>query len=686
MIGPAVLVVGLAGAALAALLAAAALRLRSLVSFLLAAALFLGGGLIGLAFALSAVSAFDRPGLLVGIALGLVGAGAVWHRSGRPATPPLRPALAAARDALREPLVAVLATTLALVYGYLAVVAFALPQPDWDALLYHLPRAALWLQGDAVGTIANAPDERLVAMPPGGEILVATTMGLARSDRWVALPQFAAVPIAMLGIVGLALRAGLGRRAALYGALLFASFPVIALQAPTALNDLVVVPPLLAAVYFALGPTRTEHALLALAVAVALVTKMTAILALPVLAVVVLVGAPARRWGSALAWGLLGCAAGSGWYVWNLVRTGSFDAGLGDTFEQVPDRSPVEVLERSLRHLTDFFELSGAVGRDRLWFPLVGAALLLVAARPWWRRERRLAATLTVAGALVAALPWLVDAVHHVLVHGFAKTLIVLGRSDLIGALPTEVSEETSPVFSWYGAAFAIAYAPCLLLCAVAVVRRARAAVVLALAAAPLAFVPVVALALTYDELRGRFFAFAVALAAASFGVLLRVRPLATAVTAAAVLTAGLSVVHDAARPLGVTLFEPLEWEAPWGDPRGEVFAAYARDAREDAMAFQELQRLPHDVTVALAVARDTFLYPAFAPRGGRRVVFVGPDGAVPDAAQWLVVGPGRSTPSCAATWPVTLERTSGWRILRHGERSCASEPPTVSREADSRQ
>ncbi len=94
------------------------------------------------------------------------------------------------------------------------------------------------------------------------------------------------------GVVGIAGRIGLSARSALLGGLLFASLPLVALQAPTAYNDLVVASFLVIAAYASIGRARSELVLLALAIGLALTTKFTGILALPVLALVAGGGEP----------------------------------------------------------------------------------------------------------------------------------------------------------------------------------------------------------------------------------------------------------------------------------------------------------------------------------------------------------------------------------------------------------
>ena len=135
-------------------------------------------------------------------------------------------------------------------------------------------------------------------------------------------------------------RIGLSARSALVGGLLFASLPLVALQAPTAYNDLVVASFLVIAAYASIGRGPSELVLLTLAIALALTTKFTGILALPVLALVAGAANPIRRWPALAGAGLAGIALGSPWYIVNRVETGQFDGALTDATAQVPRTNP----------------------------------------------------------------------------------------------------------------------------------------------------------------------------------------------------------------------------------------------------------------------------------------------------------------------------------------------------------
>ena len=356
-----------------------------------------------------------------------------------------------------------------------------------------------------------------------------------------------------LGIYGIAGRLGLRRSEALFGALAFLSVPVVILQSSSALNDLVVGSFLVAATYFLIGSSRAELALGAAALALALGTKFTAFVALPLLALVVLAGQPRQRWGGAALAGLVGTCAGSYWLVVNLVETGSVDAGAGDVLEQHPDRSPVPVLARSTRMLVDFADDLSA-GRDLRLYGITAVALaviVVVAARG--RRAAWVAAAGIVA---VGCVPFALAATRERLLQAHEKLWLTLGRRDLAFLDTDRDAASPSTVFSYFGpAGFALVLAGAI----VVIVARRRGAtprLALLLAAAPVLMVPLTALVLVYDPWRGRFLLYGLALAAATWGLVLRHRWLAWGVTSIAAISIVLAFVHSTEKPAGVRIFD----------------------------------------------------------------------------------------------------------------------------------
>jgi hypothetical protein len=233
-------------------LAAACLRLRGMTAFVLWSYVIAYAALIVITAALSAMHLVGRWGLMSGVATSLAGALGVWLRCGRPRGPSLTGSVSVIHTAKRDQ-VTVLAVGVGLALLYITAVALFTAPNSVDALWYHLSRAAFWKQQQAVGYIANANDERLNGSPPVGEMAILYTMAVSRTDRFVTIVALGGYVALIVGVFGIARRLGFESREALFAALLFATLPVVTLQASGALNDLVIGSFLVICVYFCLG-------------------------------------------------------------------------------------------------------------------------------------------------------------------------------------------------------------------------------------------------------------------------------------------------------------------------------------------------------------------------------------------------------------------------------------------------
>ena len=198
----------------------------------------------------------------------------------------MRAAAAATAAVLRDPMLAILGIAVALGLAYAAALAIATVPNDYDLLWYHLPRAAIWVQEHGVHYIEHANTTRLNENPPGAEILSAWTMSLEGSDRYASSFQVIGLAASMLAVSRIARLVGFDNREAAFGALLFGTLPVIVLQATTAGNDLVMTSFVVTVVAFMLNDTRTALGLGALALALSVLTKGTALFTIPMLLVV----------------------------------------------------------------------------------------------------------------------------------------------------------------------------------------------------------------------------------------------------------------------------------------------------------------------------------------------------------------------------------------------------------------
>jgi hypothetical protein len=657
-VGTLILVCGVLLVAATGVLVVACFRPLSVVGFLLSVYLVASAQVVVVSLALSTVAALTRTWLLLGVAGTFALALAAWLRLGPPRQS-LASVLPAVREALGDRAVAVLAAVGAVLYAYLAVVALAVPQSLPDTMLYHLPRAALWKQQHAVGYVANAPDERIDVFPPGAEIQSAVSMIWSEGDCFVGLVQLLAIAAAGVAIVGIGRRLGLSRPEAALGALAFATFTVVALQAPTALNDLVVAALLVICAYFAMGSSRAELALAALALALAVGTKGTVAFALPALALFALASQPRARWPSLALAGAVGLVAGSFWYAVNLVETSALAGGV------TVDRGTDSIPERIRLSFVDLLELSDGEREGLLasiaW-GVVPLAIAVVLAVVLALRRRFRASGIAVLVGVIAffAGPLLVTwagVAKRVLEHALA--VVGLG-SGPASRLPEGFIE--SPMHSSYGLAFVVLFLGAGALVAVDVVRgRLSLAALAALVGVPLTLV-LTALALAYDPQRMRYVAFAVALASSVFGVALRVRALAWSAVALAVITTAISVAYFVPRPATLTLLSGNR--AP---ERSARWFIQGESGNGDPEAFRFLEdEIPAGAVIALDMVRNTYLYPAWDAGLRRTVVFVPESGDVPDEAGWLVAGPSKAVDDMrlgAEGWMLELETPGGWRV-----------------------
>jgi hypothetical protein len=621
--------------------------------------------IVSLSFVLSLAGWLTRTGVVIGLVcvLALVTPFALRHKR---AAFPWRPCLGLVRDGLREPPLAVLAAGVGLALLYALALGVATPANDWDSLIYHLPRATLWAQQGSIGYIRDATDLRLNAMPPNAEIVSLFTMLTSGGDRLVALGQFAALVAAGGSVYGIACRVGLERRQALFGAALFMSLPVLLLQAGTALNDVVVASLLLAATYFALGARRLEVLFAALALALAVGTKFTAILALPVLIVVVAAFQPVRRWGRLTLVTLLGIGGGSYWYVLNLVETGKLDAGVGAAFRQIPDRSLGGVLLRTYQLASDLLELPATIGRGRWTYLVVGLALLLAAAILFARHRRGLAFLLAPVGCEVAVTPLVFEHIAGASPEAVKPLLRLAGSPQLVGQAVAPIGRaDSEPFAAGYGAVGVI-----LLIGAVVLAARSAPSrrLGLALALAPALFVPIFAYAVIYDDIRSRFLAYPVGLSAAVWGLALPRRALSTSLVALAAVTCFTTLAFATYKPSGIELLakKPGAWSVWSASPRRVVEATTATLNSDDVSRYVDRQ-IPRDAPIGLAVSPNTALYP-YVDFPSRPTRLLAPGATLDSDITWLIVSSGRRAdidPRARAGWRRVFAAPDGWEVLR---------------------
>ena len=448
---------------------------------------------------------------------------------------------------------------------YLAAAAFLTTPNDWDGLTYHETRALLWDAQGRVGYVPSGNDPRLDGNPPVSEIGLYAALVLPHSERFAALPQFVALWASLLAVVLIARRLGLPRAASAFGGLVFATLPVVLLHGAAVLNDLVVASFLLVAAGFLAGRSRAELIVGSVALGLALSTKFSAALSLPVLVAAVLALAPARRRAASLVACGGGVLLGAPWYVINLAETGSLDGGLGDTTGQAADHSVRGVLGTLRALVFDVVDTTG-LWRSELYLAVVVGAGMVALGLLLMRRAAISGRALACGGLVVVSVPLVLRAVERPTSYAWRHFWFKIGQKGIsldhgdawkVLGLP-----DTS--LSWYGAPGAMVILGGVVAAVVGIRRGALRRGALLLALAPLTLVATFALTIVYDPWRGRLVMFAVGLACAAWGWTIRIRWLSVGLAALCVTTAALSLVHSYTKPSGLGLLESSISRSVW--------------------------------------------------------------------------------------------------------------------------
>jgi hypothetical protein len=181
-----------------------------------------------------------------------------------------------------------LLSAVGLVVVLVGLTAIVSPPNTWDAMRYHMPRLVRWLDQQSVGAFATH-DLRQLFLSPGAEFLRVPLHALAGGDRLDNLVQWGAYAASaiVVSLVAGSLGAGLGGQ--VLAAVLVATIPQGILQASGAKSDWVLSLWLLALVQYLLEfrrrPSTTLAAAAAAAVGLACLTKGTAYLFIPAVAV-----------------------------------------------------------------------------------------------------------------------------------------------------------------------------------------------------------------------------------------------------------------------------------------------------------------------------------------------------------------------------------------------------------------
>ena len=638
-------------------LAAASMRLPSLVSTVLAGYLALVANLAGVTWALSPFDAVTRTGLTVAEAILVAAAAAAWWLRGRPGVE-----LAGLRTALRvvarDPVTLLFLGARLAVLGYELMLALEVPPNNWDSLAYHLSRAADWKQTGGIHWIANAPTGRMNEFQPLAEQQILYLMVAAGSGALFALPQFVAELAILVAVYGGSRRLGFDQRAAARGAAVLATFSAIALQSSTAQNDLVAASFPVAAACLLLGGGELEATLAGVALGLGIAAKLTTGLVWPIVAWLAWMGG--RRALRRTAWGAAGgfLAVGVWGFVLNLVHTGHvLGHGQGRVEESVSP-SVVGVLHTSARLLYRTLDL-GLLSNQQIWGLAAAGAVAGIACAVLARRSGGPRAALL--GGAAVALPL----VTPLLVLGLAPVVAWITR---IVDLPVHdpiygfnLNRDANEDFSAFGAIGALA----MLGVPAWVVARHRAdRRQLALALALPTYLLLLGLYAKYNVWLTRFLIVPVVLAAPLFARLVNRRLVALGVLVVAGWTVFYALEYNDSKPLVGRAVVHLPWQLSQADALSESPAQPS--GRRAAAGIRAYERVvPANACVGAVIDPDEWSYLLWGPKLERRVLFLPSLTALGTAYRYnvpyVVVTTGMNAPILkqftAAGWKVEAAR-----------------------------
>jgi hypothetical protein len=507
-------------------------------------------------------------------------------------------------------------TAVALAIVNLVVIVNVAPH-HWDGMTYHLARLAYYLQqGDLSAFDANYWAQ--VVHPTNGTLLLAASyFGSSANENLTPLVQFVAYISSVAGLFAIARRAGFSTAPSAFAAAIGALLTEWLMQSTTTQNDLVVTAYLATTVWALMlyreNARRSDLALAALAIGLAIGTKASALLLLPAIAIVAIYAVwaatstlrarlvTAGTFALLVAVSLVVFALPAG-YLSNVAHyghpIGPTSVRLMHSFEAMPAREAIAHGHRNLlRYALDFVSLDGVPPID----PVHAAQSAMR-----WPLDRALrSAGIDLENPAGTREPFRMD--RRPLAH------------------------EDFAYWGILGFAFAIPAA------AIMLVRPSGPHAMRVLIAAAVVFFVTQAYVGPYDPWRGRYFAaMAVLVVPAVAGVsdIRRAwfRYLVTAIVWAGCLSAVAAVVFRINSQLVSVSYKGVEYKSVFAMDRVEQLTRNRAEYREPLAAYE--MQVPRAAVVAVFLPEDSYEYPLFGRGLTRRIIPInGFDRAATDAA-----------------------------------------------------
>lgn len=639
--------------------AAAIAAPRDVGVFVLGVYVFAVADVVAVVEVLSLAEAVNPSGLIASQATLALTAGLLVVRL-RPAWPDIRSPLShLVRVIGGSRVLTAMASLVALIWAYQAVLAVTVPANTWDALTYHLPRVGAWFHHGGVFWIPNAPTDRLNEFQPGAEELVLALVA-ATGEPWpYAIPQFlsACVFIASAYVASRAL--GFSPQAAVFALLLAATVPMVVMQSTTAQNDLVAAALIGSASAAILHGGRPSLTVAGIAVGVATGVKLTVLLAVPILVLLALSWGwrALRTFAVAAAIPLLTVGTAGLWR--NLKHTGHLLGEGGGRVEHESDGALGSALLTSFRIGYRLLDLAGL---DDFIVIVAGAGVVVTAAAYVILRRGGVSARLALRNGILIALPLqsplifaaIAGALRGIAVATDMNVNPVASTSSRFAWGVSTIADEDLSFLGFLGGWLVLGS---LVVIVLGAMGRLSGRTTLVAFSLPV-FIALLAVHSTYNAWLGRFLlvplAIALPLLAYAWAQPFRI----TVAIVSALTLIGVSL-DNARKPFS---------SRPWDGGRDNALrqSIHPRLARSTAALDMNLRGV---TCVVAVVGGDDPSYLLFGPSLERRVVYANRP-ATPVGASPIVLGP-RVDPTALLRAGWRVEPALGyWRVARPGRAS----------------
>lgn len=192
----------------------------------------------------------------------------------------------------KDKILAIMAVGFIFLISFLVFINAIMPINSYDALTYHLNRAAYWLfQGNLNHFLT--PDERNLVMPINSEIMYTWVLAFLKNDWGLGFFSFAGYIMSVVSLWGILGLFGFCTRKKLWSVFIISSFASVIAEASSVETDIILAGLTLSAILFYLFSLEERKLspifFSALAYALAIGTKSPAVMALPGVLILMLI-------------------------------------------------------------------------------------------------------------------------------------------------------------------------------------------------------------------------------------------------------------------------------------------------------------------------------------------------------------------------------------------------------------